>query len=68
MEKLAGDTRDMCSRAERAVSNEPNKYFGYAERVADASGGAGGVFLCRRSHEMATLVDEEWTLRTLTSS
>ena len=39
-------------RAGRARGvRQPDKYFGYAERVANAMGGEGSVYLCRRSHE-----------------
>lgn len=69
MEKLEGDAREVCARAEREVVRHPDKYFGYAEccRVSGSKCGEGGVFLCRRSHETATWADEAWTLRTLSS-
>lgn len=69
MEKLEGDAREVCARAEREVVRHPDKYFGYAEccRVSGSGCGEGGVFLCRRSHETATWADEAWTLRTLRS-
>ena len=67
MEKLVGSSHEACARAEREVVRQPDKYFGYAERVANAMGGEGSVYLCRRSHEADTWADEAWTLRTLIS-
>ena len=67
MEELAGSGHEACARAEREVVGQPDKYFGYAERVAKEMGGEGSVYLCRRSHKEDTLTDEAWTLRTLTS-
>lgn len=69
LEKLDGGGWHACGLAERTVASQPEKYFGYAERVAEpGSGESGGVYLCMRTHEDDICDDGAWTLRKMVGS